>query len=162
MNLEINITMRPVQELIVIRDVTDETIIITLSCPTNANLGTNTQYTYTIIDNDAEPDVQFSCLNSSGSEASSPANIEVRLSSISGQDVIVNYTVADGTAIGGGIDYTLANGSVTIFADSICNFIHPVIVNDAFIEGGETFIITLTGASGANLGTDTIHTFTIQ
>ncbi|MFY0666404.1 MAG: Ig-like domain-containing protein, partial [Natronospirillum sp.] len=40
-------------------DENDETVIVTLSNPTNAGLGTNTQHTYTINDNDATPTVSF-------------------------------------------------------------------------------------------------------
>ena len=142
-------------------DEDDETIEITLSSPTNCNLeSTNTVYTYTINDNDAAPTIQFTSATGSGSESSSPS-IEVSLSGLSGQDITVDYTVADGTATGGTIDYELANGTATITAGNTVTNINPAITDDAIVESGETFTVTLSSPSGATLGSNTVHTFTI-
>ncbi|MCB0397222.1 MAG: T9SS type A sorting domain-containing protein [Flavobacteriales bacterium] len=147
-----------------IMDEDDETIIITLSNPINGNLAsTNTVYTYTITDNDSPPVVQFTSTTTSGSEDTSPGVIEVSLSAPSGQDVVVSYTVADGTATGGYTDYYLADGSLTIPAGSFLANIGPVIVDDATEEGGETFTVTLSaGPTGATLGANTVNTYTIS
>ncbi len=53
----------------------NETVIITLSSPTNATLGTNTTYTYTIIDNDTAPMPTFVAAGAvaSGTGTISPA-----------------------------------------------------------------------------------------
>ncbi|MCB0395216.1 MAG: T9SS type A sorting domain-containing protein [Flavobacteriales bacterium] len=142
-------------------DEADETIIITLSDPTNSNLGTDNVYTYTIQDNDSEPAVQFTSTGGSGSEGVSPANIEVQLTGISGQDITVDYAVAAITATHN-IDYVLANGTLTIPAGSQSAFLYPVINEDALIEGGETFSITISNPAGASLGANTVHVFTIS
>jgi len=42
------------------------------------------------------------------------ANLAVALSTVSGKTVTVDYTVGGGTATGGGVDYTLANGTLTL------------------------------------------------
>lgn len=153
--LDININEDIIDEL-------DETIEITLTNPTNSNLeSTNTVYTFTITDNDLPPSVQFTSATGSASEASSPS-IEISLSSISGQDITVDYTVADGTATGGTVDYELANGTATITAGNSLTFVNPVIIDDSDIESGETFTITLSSPSGASLGSNTVHTFTIS
>ncbi|MBU0765844.1 MAG: hypothetical protein KJ607_13540 [Bacteroidetes bacterium] len=145
-----------------ILDENDETIIITLANPQNCNLATtNTTYTYTIIDNDSQPTVQFTDSASSGSEAVSPGTIEVSLSYISGIDVTVDYTVADGTASGNGVDYTLSGGTLTIPAGNTNGYLNPVIVEDSYTEGNESFTVTLSNPVFAALGATTINTYTI-
>ena len=69
----------------------DETIIITLSNPKNATLGSNVVHTVTITDDDSAPIIDFNLTSSSGDEASSSKSIIVDLSSASGQDVTVDY-----------------------------------------------------------------------
>ena len=90
----------------------NETIAVTLSSPINATLGANTAHTYTINDNDAAPTVAFNAASSSGDEGTTPVNLAVSLSAASGQTVTVNYAVT-GSATGGGVDYTLAAGTLT-------------------------------------------------
>lgn len=140
----------------------DETIIITLSAPINADLGSNTIYTYTILNNDDAPTIEFSSESSEGLESVANASIAVELSALSGIDCNVNYTVS-GTADGGAVDYTLDNGSVTILANSISNTITiSDIVNDEIFETNETVIVTLSAPSNAILGTKLTHTYTIN
>ncbi|HYG76614.1 MAG TPA: Calx-beta domain-containing protein, partial [Planctomycetota bacterium] len=139
----------------------NETIQVTLSSPVNANLGTNTVHTYTINDNDA-PSVSFSAASSNGSEATTPANLAVTLSVASTQSVSVNYAVTGGTATGGGTDYTLASGTLTFNAGETSKNIAIAIVNDTIPEANETIQVTLSSPVNAALGTNTVHTFTIN
>ena len=80
-------------------DEADETIIITLSNPTNATLGTNIVHTITITDNDDPPVIDFNLTSSSGDEATSSKAITVDLSAASSNNITVNYAVT-GTATG--------------------------------------------------------------
>ena len=96
-------------------DEANETVIVTLSNPTNATLGSDDVHTYTINDNDNPPVVDFNTTSSNGAESVSSKALTVDLSAASGQDVTVDYAVT-GTATGGGTDYTLANGTLTITA----------------------------------------------
>ncbi|MFY0629744.1 MAG: T9SS type A sorting domain-containing protein [Flavobacteriaceae bacterium] len=147
----------------------NETFTVTLSNPVNCNLdntmpfaGTGfTTYTYTINDDDANPEIQFTSTSSSGLESVSPVNFEVNLSTISGIDASANYTVT-GTATGGGFDYTLADGTLTIPAGSTTANITAVITGDSEVEISETIIITLSSPTDATLGTNTVHTYTIN
>src|SRR6185436_12429652 len=91
----------------------DETIQVTLSGPANATLGAITVHTYTVQDDDAVPSVTFASASSSGSESSTTANLAVSLSAASTLPITVNYAATGGTATGGGIDYTLASGTLT-------------------------------------------------
>jgi len=145
----------------VLREV-DETVTVTLADPVNASIGTNDEFTYTILDNDPDPEIEFTFASASGSEAVSPANIEVSLSQFSGIDASVDFSVTGGTATGSGVDYTLADGSVTIPAGAQTVNIKPVIFDDSDIEGGETIEITLSSPTGATLGANSVITFTIS
>ena len=53
----------------------DETVIVTLSNPSNATLGSDSVHTYTIIDNDTPPVVNFKATSSNGDESISPQKL---------------------------------------------------------------------------------------
>jgi fibronectin type 3 domain-containing protein len=142
-------------------DEPDETVQVTLSAPVNATLGANTVHTYTITDNDGTPTVAFSVTSSSGAESVTPANLAVALSASSGQTVTVNYAVTGGTATGGGVDYTLASGTLTFNPGTTTQNIAIAIVDDTLNEGNETVQVTLSAPLNATLGANTVHTYTI-
>ena len=139
----------------------NETVVITLSGPTNSNLGTNTTHTYTIDDNDVQPVVQFTNTTVSGDEGLSPGAMEVSLTVVSGQNITVDYAITGGTATGGGIDYTLSNGTLTIPAGSLTANINAAIIDDALTEITETIQITISNPVGATLGVNTVCTYQI-
>ena len=140
---------------------TNETVIVTISNPTNASLGTTTVHTYTITDNDAAPTITFNTASSNGLESISSADLQVDLSAISGLTATVDYTVT-GTATGSGVDYTLVDGTLTIGAGSTSNDVTIAgIIDDLLIEGDETVIVTLSNPVNATLGSNTVHTYTI-
>ena len=133
-------------------DETNETVIVTLSNPTNANPGSTLVHTYTINDNDNAPVVDFNATSSSDAESSSSKALTVDLSAASGKNVTVDYAVT-GTATGSGTDYTLANGSLTINAGSTSGTISiSSIIDDSIDEANETVIVTLSNPSNASLG----------
>ena len=135
--------------------------MLTLSNPSNANLGIDSVYTYTIADND-NPIVEFNTISSNGAESVSSAAITVDLSGAFSQTVMVNYTVT-GTATGSGTDYTLSDGTLTIDAGEIAGTISITdIVDDLLDEDNESVIITLSSPSNAILGNDIVHTYTIN
>ncbi len=107
------------------------------------------------------PSVSFNTASSSGLESVSSANLQVDLSAKCGVPVTVNYTVT-GTATGGGVDYTLANGTLTIDAGTTNkNITIASIINDLVVEGDETVVVTLSSPVNATLGAITVHTYTI-
>lgn len=141
----------------------DETVVITLSDPTNANLDTNTEHTYTIQDNDDAPEVSFAGSTTLAGEDAGAVSIEVVLTTASGTDVDVSFSV-DGasTASGSGVDYTLDSVSPTTISTGSTSFnIILTINNDNSEESDEEIIINLTGATGATLGSTTAHTISI-
>ena len=142
-------------------DEANETVILTLSSPSNATLGSDNVYTYTITDNDNAPVVDFNTTSSSGAESASSASLTVDLSAVSSQNVTVNYAIT-GTATGSGTDYTLANGTLTISAGTTSGIITIAgIIDDSLDEANETVIVTLSSPNNATLGSDSVHTYTI-
>ena len=134
---------------------------MTLSNPSNATLGSDIIYTYTITDNDDAPVVDFNTTSSSGAESVSSVGLTVDLSAASNQNVTVDYAVT-GTATGSGTDYTLANGTLTISAGATSGTITIAgIIDDSLDEANETVIVTLSNPSNATLGSDSVHTYTI-
>ncbi|HUW82219.1 MAG TPA: Calx-beta domain-containing protein [Phycisphaerae bacterium] len=139
----------------------DETVEVTLSNPSNATLGANTMHTYTINDNDAYPTVAFDLTASSGDESVTPASLTVSLSAAYVETVTVDYAVTGGTATGGGVDYTLAAGTLTFDPNDVAKTIDITIVDDTEDESDETIEVTLSNPSNATLGANTVHTYTI-
>ena len=142
-------------------DENDETIVVTLSNPTGgALLGSRAEHTYTIVD--PRPAVQFASSSSSGSEADTAAQIPVVLSEAQAVAVTVDYAVTGGSATAG-VDYSLANGTLTFAPGVTSQNIEITVVDDTQIEDPETIILTLSNPTGPDvrLGTNTQHTFTI-
>jgi len=138
----------------------DETVEVTLSNPSDALLGTNTKHTYTILD--PSPRVGFESTASEGREDVSPAYIPVVLSWGWSQAVTVDYNVTGGTAEGEGVDYTLERGTLHFDPFEVVKYIGVDIVADGLHEDpDETIEISLSGPTNANLGANTVHTFTI-
>ena len=75
----------------------------------------------------------------------------VSLSATSSQQVTVDYATSDGTATAGE-DYTATSGTLTFQAGETTKTISVPITDDTEDDGGETFTLTLSNASGADLG----------
>src|SRR5206468_1693240 len=79
----------------------------------------------------------------------------------SGKTVTVDYAVNGGTATGGGVDYTLASGTLS-FAPGVTNQnIALAVVNDALNQLNETVLVPLTNPTNTTLGAIVTHTYTI-
>ncbi|MHC4476347.1 MAG: Calx-beta domain-containing protein [Planctomycetota bacterium] len=108
--------------------------------------------------------VQFASGSSGDVEAVTPAQIEVILNDAqAGQTYTVDYAVVGGTAQGGGVDYTLAAGTLTFLPDSTSELISVDIVDDGLDEDDETIVIELSNPVGPDLqlGDPIQHTYTI-
>ena len=141
-------------------DEPNETFTVTISNPTNATLGATTSAGTTIIDNDDPPTVNFSPAANSSVEANGTITYNVVLSAVSSQDVVVNYTTANGTATAGS-DYIAKTGSMTIGAGQTSATFTVATLDDGTDEPNETFTVTLTAANGATLGANKVATTTI-
>ena len=129
-------------------DEEDETFTLTLSSPANATLGDATA-TGTINDDDESlPAVSVS--DASAAEGDAVA-FTVSLSATSSQPVTVDYATSDGTAMAGS-DYTATSGTLAFQAGEVTKTISVPTTDDTEDDGGETFTLTLSNASGADLG----------
>jgi len=115
--------------------------------------------------NSSAPTVAFDATSSSGDEGTTPANLAVSLSATSGLTVTVDYAVTAGgtTASGGGVDYTLLGiGTLTFSPEDTSEDISITVVDDTMDEANETVQVTLSSPFNASLGTNTVHTYTIN
>jgi len=148
-----------------------ETVVITLSNPVNASLGTNTTHTYTINDDDAPPTVSFvSTTSATANESATPHNIYLALDSVS--ENTVTATLDDSTpgsqTATAGSDYNTFNPATVTFnpgdigGNPGTKLITLTPIDDVVDEGsGETVIFNITGFTNALLGAVTSHTSTI-
>ncbi len=148
----------------IIDDITveaDETVLLTLSNPIDANLGTPNSATLTITSSDV-PEVAFSSDAYSVAEniASGTATITVELSQSPLYPVTVNYTTGDGTATQGS-DYTAVSGTLSFTVGDTSEAFAVPIIDDTDLETNKTVILTLSDPSGATLGTQNTSTLTI-
>jgi hypothetical protein len=147
----------------VVNDTLDEdgeTFHTTLSAPTNAVLGSITTLTHAIHDDDLSPAVGFAASASSGTEATSPAQITVTLTAVSGRTVTVAYSTSNSSAVAPG-DYTASSGTVTFNPSETSKNIAVPVIDDSTAESDETFFIFLSSPVNASFGTITMHTRTI-
>ena len=78
----------------------------------------------------------------------------VTLDEAASDTVTVNYATSDGTADAGD-DYTAKSGTLSFSAGTTTKTISVAIEDDIENESDETFTVTLSNASGADLGTST-------
>ena len=135
----------------------DETVILTLSSPNNATLGSNSVHTYTITDNDGTPAIEFSSASSADLESVTSRSVDVVIPFSSLQQIGVDYAVTGGTA-GSGTDYSLTAGNLTIPDGATSGTIVIPTIDDATDESDETIIITLSNPTNATLGSTIVHT----
>ena len=142
-----------------------EFVSLLLSYPYAAQLGTPSTYTYTILDDDGAsgvlPAVGFASVTTSAAETQTTGSVIVTLSEASSSTVTVDYSSADGSATGGGVDYTGVSGTLTFAPGETFKTISVPVINDSLAEASETFTLTLSGQTNAVLSTTSQHTYTI-
>jgi hypothetical protein len=152
----------PIGEVDDLLDEVDETVIFTLTNPSsNIIIGAAASSTHTIVDDDAEPTVQFTEATSTVSEATSTANIEVTLTAVSGKTVTVSFSRdANDSAAANDATLDAAPGTLTFAPGEVSKTITMSIVNDTRDEDDEAVIAILSNPGNATLGT-AVHTATI-
>src|SRR5262249_27191577 len=126
----------------------------------HAVLGANAVLTYTILDDDPTPTVQFTSASQSVSEGAGTATLTAQLSNPSAWDVTVPFTVS-GSATGNGLAYTMAASTLTIPAGSTTGTISVAVVDDSKDEADETVVVTLGTPTNATPGATSFETLTI-
>lgn len=85
-----------------------------------------------------------------GNSGTSTAQVPVKLSGPASAAVSVQYATVAGSATAG-TDFQAAAGTITFQPGETSKFIAVPIVGDTAIEAGESFLVRITGASGARL-----------
>ncbi len=130
-----------------------------------ATTGSPSTAVLTILSNDVSGTVQFSQAAYEVTEGAPTATVTVnRTGTTAG--ATIDYRVVpsnQGTATGGGVDYTLASGTLTFGAGETAKTFTVAIVNDALVEPDETVNLELfnpgpgVGLGPLNTATLTIH-----
>ena len=126
------------------------------------NSANNSGSAFVFFSSGAFPSITFSDTTSSQSERTTQVTIPVTLSKTSSSTVTIDYTVTS-TATGGGVDFTLASGTLSFSAGTTSQNISFSLVNDSISEEAETITITLSSPTEAIFVTasNKTHTFTI-
>jgi hypothetical protein len=153
-------------------DEPDETVNLTLSNVTGSGtLGTPATAVLTITDNDPptfsldastysvdEDDLRVSVTINRGGDLSQAVRVDYATSDPSGLNTCAQVT---GNA-SQRCDYATVVGTLRFAAGEISKVIHIPVVDDVYIEGGETFTLTLSNALGGELATPATATITIN
>jgi hypothetical protein len=112
---------------------------------------------------DNEPTVQFSAPTYSVSEVAKTASVVVKRTGGLNATATVDYAVTGGTAVDGGVDYTLASpGTLTFLANQSSMKILIAVVNDTVAKGPRTIDLALGNPSGTEVGTPAMTVVTIK
>lgn len=129
-----------------------ETIEVELSNPTGGmTLSAARTGTVTVIDDDGPSRLSFATTSTSGYEHFGAIEFRIIRSGDKSQPATVTYSTNDGTARSGD-DYTSSSGTVEIAAGSrLSKPISFEPINDRAAEGDESFSVTLSSPTGAEL-----------
>jgi hypothetical protein len=139
----------------------DETFFVTLSNPTKAVIG-KAQGTAIIDDEDGDPPgIRFAQSSYGMDEGFLGATlITVTRTGDTTQAAAVDYASVDGTA-SERRDYTTALGHLSFAAGEQTKSFSVLVTDDRYVEGTESFQLTLSNATGATLGPNATTTVTI-
>jgi alpha-tubulin suppressor-like RCC1 family protein len=137
-------------------DEDDETVAVVLSNPLGATLGADT-CTITIQDNadDQPPSVAFALASSSQAESVGAVNVLVQLSAASGRAVTVPFSASFGA------DASLSASPLVFPAGTTQLNVAVSVLDDAIVEGTESFGLSIGTPTNATLGAQPGHTFEI-
>ena len=127
----------------------DETFTLDLSGEVNATIA-SASGTMTITDD--EPTPTISVLGANITETTGNLTVTVELSGESSQTITVDYATSDDTATAGA-DYTATNNTLTFDPGDVSKTFPVGILADTTDEYDETFTVTLTSPTNADLGT---------
>ena len=108
-------------------------------------------------------EVQFTSRVGAGLSTVPSVTIPISIPVAQAFDVAVRYSATGGTATGGGVDYTLADGIATIPAGHTTTSITLAITPNIVMSGDKTVVISLSDATnGYTVGANSEFTYTIQ
>ncbi|OQW95780.1 MAG: hypothetical protein BWK77_06885, partial [Verrucomicrobia bacterium A1] len=110
------------------------------------------EYLVSVTREPGPPVVSFDAVWVTAPESQPLVVLPVTLSAATSEVATVNYSVAGGTAAGGGVDYSLAAGTLTFSPGQVATSVVIALVNDSAPEGTETIRVRLSNPVHANLG----------
>ena len=125
-----------------------------------AGLGTPTNATVTVVDDDNSGTIEFSLDSYTTSEDTNQAVITVVRRNGSAGPVTLDFSTGDGTATAGS-DYTATNGVLVFDSGTMSQTFSVTILNDTDIESSETVLLALSNIVGAAQGDITNALLTI-
>ena len=135
----------------------DETLILTLGTPQNANLGSPAAQTIVITEESFMPTVSFTTSSYSLVEGNLVLNIDVQLSNAWSSVVFVHYSLSGSAQEGSGADYSISSSPLNIPVGWTQRTIQVVIQDDAIDEVIEDIQITMGLIENATAGAITNH-----
>jgi hypothetical protein len=109
-----------------------------------------------------EEKIGFELPNSEAIESDVPPQIRVRLDHIAFDTVTVDYVLKKGSALNGGVDFSLIEGALRFLPGETEKMISFSLQDDGEQEGDENFVIALRNTSNAGLSPDSLHVFSIH
>ena len=156
-----NSTSIPITILTDNLDEATEQLTVTLTNPQNAQAGSRMVGTLNISDSASTNPPVVSIVDTAVNEGAGSVALTVSLNPVSGQNIDVDFTTINGTALAAG-DYIADNNTLTILAGQNSGTINISLPNDNIYEGNETFEVALSNAVNATLSaTDNSSTITI-
>ena len=138
-------------------DEVDETVVVTLSSPTNATVSSTAGTgTGTITDDDG-PTISINSPSvTEGDSGTTNLTFTVSLSAASAQQVTVDYADAGTGTATAGTDYTaITAGTLTFAAGTTSQTFNMSVTGDTTDEADETVVVTLSSATNATISTAT-------
>jgi hypothetical protein len=142
-------------------DEPDETFFVNLNSVVNSTADIADGQGKATIINDDGPVVQFGQAAYSVAESAGSLSISVTRTGNTSAAMSVFYTTVDGSAEQKG-DFNIALGTLKFAPGEASKTFSIFITDDAYVEGPETFTVTLSNAVGATLGATSTTTVTIN
>ena len=135
------------------RNEANETFTVFLTNPQNATLiSGQSSGQGQILNDDPVPTISIGDVSQAeGDSGQSNFVFQVTLSALSGQQVTVAYSTADGTATVGNSDYVATSGTLTFAPGVGTQTVTVKVVGDLFVEPNETFQVNLASPTNATL-----------
>ncbi len=151
---------------------TDETLIISLGEPTNAQLGSKSTFIHTIQNDDnwAKPYVGFYGSTENNSNEGNTGTTDFIITAfvyglennrpdLSGIDISIPISIGGNATLGN--DFSVVGDSIFIPAGSRFGTFEFSVLGDSTVESNETVVLTMGTPTGATLGANTSYTHTI-
>ena len=137
-----------------------ETVILTLSSGSGYELGSRTEHTLSISDNDGTPTASFNTASATIMEGPNKSqSVRINLSPAPSSNITLSYSV--GGSATAGSDYNTLSGEKTVAAGSTSTTITIYIIDDTIEDTGETLILTLSSGTAYTVGSPSTFTLTI-